>query len=186
MSFLAQLWIPIVVSAVLLFVMSSLIHMVFKWHNSDYHKLANEDAVRDAIRAGNPAPGMYVIPYCQEMKDFKTPEVQKKFVDGPVGFVTLRPNGPPTMGKALGLWFAFLLVVGVIAAYVSWKALGAASSFGSVARVVGALAFLAFAGGPLTRGIWMGQSASSVAKEVLDAVIYAAIMGATFGWLWPR
>ena len=44
MTFLAQLWMPIVLSAVLVFAASSLIHMVLKWHNADYRPLANEDA----------------------------------------------------------------------------------------------------------------------------------------------
>ena len=56
MAMLAQLWLPIVLSAVGVFVASSLIHMLFKWHNRDYRKLPNEDAVRAAINAGQPAP----------------------------------------------------------------------------------------------------------------------------------
>ncbi len=35
--------------------------MVIKWHAGDYRGFANEDAVRAAIRAGNPAPGRYVV-----------------------------------------------------------------------------------------------------------------------------
>lgn len=54
---LASLWLPIIVAAVLVFVASSLVHMVFKWHNADYLKLANEDEVRDALRESAPAPG---------------------------------------------------------------------------------------------------------------------------------
>ena len=60
MSGIAQLWLPILSTAALIFIASSLIHMVFKWHNADYKKLANEDDVRAAIRATSPAPGQYV------------------------------------------------------------------------------------------------------------------------------
>jgi len=52
-----QLWIPILLSAVCVFIASSLIHMVLKWHASDYSALPNEDEVRAAIRKGTPAPG---------------------------------------------------------------------------------------------------------------------------------
>ena len=44
---LASLWLPIVLAAVAVFVVSSLIHMVFRWHASDYRKLSNEDEVRE-------------------------------------------------------------------------------------------------------------------------------------------
>jgi hypothetical protein len=186
MNFIAQLWLPIVLSAVLVFVASSLVHMVFKWHNVDYRKLANEDAVRAAIRASNPSPGEYVLPYCTGAKDFKNPELVQKFVDGPVGFITLRPAGPPRMGGALGLWFLYVLVIGAICAYVASKALPPEASFLQVCRVVGALSFLAYAGGSVSSGIWMGKPWPSVAKDVLDAIIYAVITALTFGWLWAR
>jgi hypothetical protein len=44
MAMLASLWLPILLAAVGVFVVSSLIHMLFKWHNRDYRKLPNEDA----------------------------------------------------------------------------------------------------------------------------------------------
>jgi hypothetical protein len=97
-SFLS-LWLPILLSAVVVFVISSLIHMVFKWHASDYGRLANEDAVREAIRAGNPAPGRYVMPHCADMKDMAGETLQQKYREGPVGHMTIGPNGVPNMGK---------------------------------------------------------------------------------------
>ena len=100
---LAQLWIPIVLSAVLVFAASSLIHMVFKWHNPDYRKLANEDEVRAAIRSSSPAPGQYMIPHCIDPKEMQKAEVQQKYKDGPVGFLMLRPAGAPSMGTPLAL-----------------------------------------------------------------------------------
>src|SRR5512140_366353 len=102
---LAQLWLPVVLAAVLIFVASSLIHMVFKWHNSEYRPLSNEEAVRAAIRAGTPAPGQYAVPHVADMKDMKLPQVQQKFSEGPVAFLTVRPNGAISMGKPLVLWF---------------------------------------------------------------------------------
>src|SRR5450631_2533886 len=186
MSYIAELWIPIVLSAVLIFVASSLIHMVFKWHNSEYWKLSNEDEVRAVVRAGSPAPGQYVIPHCADMKAMGSPEMQQKFAEGPCAFLTVRASGTPKMGSALGMWFAYVLAVCLIAAYVGNKSLGEGASFFQVGRLVGALSFLSYAGGSVQYGIWMGKPWSSVAKDVLDAIIYAVIAGATFGWLWPR
>ena len=87
---LAHLWIPIVVSAVIVFVASSVIHMVLKYHNSDYRKLSNEDEVRAVLRKGQPQPGQYIIPWCSHSKDAQGAETQKKFAEGPVGVLWLR------------------------------------------------------------------------------------------------
>ncbi len=186
MDFITLLWMPIVVSAVLVFIASSLIHMVFQWHKTDYHKLANEDEARAALRAAPPA--QYMIPHCAGMKEMKTPEMTKKFQEGPIAWITVRPPGAPRMGSALGLWFAFSLAIGAIAAYIAQKTLPPmpATNFLQVCRVVGAIAFLAYAGGSVQMGIWMGKPWGSVAKDVVDGAIYAAITAVTFGWLWLR
>ena len=186
MSSLAALWLPIVVSAVLIFIASTLVHMVFKWHNSEYRTLANEDAVRAAMRAGSPAPGQYMIPYCGDHKLMRTPEFQKKFEEGPVAWLTVRPNGFPGMGGALGGWFVYTLAISAAAACIAAAGLPASASFKQVMCVAGLASFLAYAGGPIQQGIWMGKPWSAVSKEVLDAAIYAAITGVTIAWLWPR
>ncbi len=186
MTPLAQLWIPVVASAVLVFVASSVIHMLLKWHNSDYRKLPNEDAVRATIRAANAAPGQYVIPHCGGMKEMQLPESQQKFRDGPVGHLTLIAPGLPKIGPQLGLWFVFNLAIGFIAAYVAAKTLPPGATVGQVCRIVGTVAFLAYAGGSVQGGIWMGRPWASVAKDVVDGLIYGLITGAAFGWLWPR
>jgi hypothetical protein len=186
MTSIAQLWLPILVSGVLVFIASSLIHMVFKWHNAEYRPLANEDEVRAALRAGSPAPGLYVMPYCMDMKAMGTPEMTKKFEEGPVAFVTMRASGPPRMGGALVAWFVFTLGVASVAAYLAGKTLAPTADAGQVCRVVALLCFAAYGGGSITAGIWMGKPWSSVAKELLDAAIYAALTAATFAWLWPK
>jgi hypothetical protein len=190
---MAQLWIPIVLSAVLVFVASSIIHMVLKWHNSEYRKLPNEDAVGAAIRAGNAAVGQYFIPHCPDMKQMQTPEMQRKFVEGPIAFIVLRPPGPPRMGSALVQWFVYSLVVGFVGACVALNTqpaaagvLAATAAAHEAAIVTGAIAFFAYAGGALPGAIWMGKPWSAAMKELLDGIIYAVITGATFAWLWPH
>jgi len=121
------------------------------------------------------------------MKDLQAPEMQKKFAEGPIAFITVRPPGVPKMGGALGGWFAYVLAVTAIAAYVAHKALtpmGAEVSFLQVCRVVSALAFLAYGGGSVQQGIWMGKPWGSVAKDLADAAIYAAITAVVFAYLW--
>jgi hypothetical protein len=183
---LGQLWIPIVASAVGVFVMSSLIHMVFKWHNAEYRKISNEDDVRTVLRAGSLAPGQYIIPHCADMKDLQQPEMQQKFKDGPIAFMTVRPSGPPTMGPQLGQWFALNVAVALLAGYLASKSLPMGASFLQVCRVVSLVTFLAYAGGSVSHAIWMGKPWSAAAKEVLDAFLYGLVTALVFGWLWPR
>ncbi|HEX4780301.1 MAG TPA: hypothetical protein VH301_06080 [Usitatibacter sp.] len=187
MQFITELWLPIVVSAVGVFVASSLIHMVFKWHNSDYRQLPNEEEARAVLRATSAAPGMYAIPYCADMKQMGSPEMQRKYTEGPIAVITTRAPGKPNMGPMLGQWFVLNLVVAALAAYVASKTLALMpSTFLGICREVGVITFLAYAGGSVSGGIWMGKPWGSVGKEVLDAFIYGVVSALVFAWLWPQ
>jgi hypothetical protein len=183
---LGALWLPVVLSAVLVFVLSSVIHMVLKYHNRDYRKLPNEDAVRAALRAGTPEPRQYVIPYCAEMKEMESPEMRQKFIDGPVGVLNLRRPGPPTMGPMLLQWFVYTLVVSLFVGYVAAHAIPPGASYLDVFRIVGAVGFLAYAAGQVPAAIWMGKPWAVAGKEVFDGLLYGLVTAGTFGWLWPR
>lgn len=183
---LAHLWLPILLSAVLVFVVSSLIHMVLKWHASDYRALPNEEEVRAALRQASASPGQYVVPHCADMKDMGKPEQQQKYKDGPVGFIMLAPNGTPNMGKALGLWFLYAVAVAFMAGYIASRTLPVHAHYLQVFRVVGAVSFLTYGGGSVQMGIWAGKPWRSVAKDLLDGLIYGLVSAGAFGWLWPR
>jgi hypothetical protein len=183
---LGSLWLPILVSAVLVFIASSIIHMVLKYHNSDYTRLPNEDAVRAAIRAGNPPPAQYVIPYCSDMKDRDKPEMQQKYADGPVAVMNLLTPGKPNMGKYLTQWFLFIVFVSFFIAYVAAHTIQQGTPYLEVFRVVGAVGFLAYAAGQIPESIWMGKPWKVTVKGVLDGLVYALVTAGTFGWLWPR
>ncbi len=186
MTSILNLWLPILLSAVFVFIASSLIHMVFKWHNSEYLKLSNEDEVRAAIRKENPGPGQYILPYCTDMKDMGSEAMQKKYVEGPIGILYLKASGIPKMGPSLISWFLFTVVVSLFAAYIGYVALPAKTHYLTVFRVVGSAAFMAYGLGSIPGAIWMGRPWSAVLKEVMDAVIFALLTAGTFGWLWPR
>ena len=183
---LGSLWLPILVSAVLVFAVSAIIHMVLKYHNSDYTRLPNEDAVRAAIRAGNPAPAQYVMPYCSDMKDMEKPEMQQKYAEGPVAVMNLMRPGKPNMGKSLTQWFVFIVCVSFFIAYVAAHTIPAGTAYLEVFRVVGAVGFLAYAAGQMPESIWMGRPWRVTLKNVLDGLVYGLVTAGTFGWLWPR
>ncbi|MGA9334593.1 MAG: hypothetical protein WBV39_09990 [Rudaea sp.] len=182
---LVQLWLPVLMSAVAVFIASSIVHMLLKfWHMPDYHGFSNEDEVGAAMRKDNPAPGMYVLPYCR-MQDMNKPESIEKFKAGPVGFVILRPDGMPNMGKNLLLWFVFCLVVSLFCAFVAIGALDAGANSHRVFHTTALVALMAYAAGTFPMGIWWGQPWRAVIKDAVDGLIYALLTGAIFMWLWP-
>jgi hypothetical protein len=183
---LGSLWLPILLSTVLVFIVSAIIHMVLKYHNKDYTRLPNEDAVRAAIRSGNAAPAQYVVPYCSDMKDMEKPEMKQKYAEGPVAVINLMRPGVPRMGKYLIQWFIFSLVVSFFVAYVAGSAIPPGTRYLHVFRIVGATAFLAYAAGQVPAAIWMGKPWKVAWKEVFDGLVYGLVTAGTFGWLWPR
>ncbi len=186
MTALISLWLPILLSAVVVFVISSLIHMVIKWHAPDYRGFANEDAVRTAIGAGTPAPGHYVVPYCADMKQMGSEAMLKKYREGPVGHIILAPTGAPNMGKHLGLWFLWSVVVAAVAAFLATRLLGLDHNHArAAAKLVGAVTFIAYGYGTMQESIWMARSWSSSVKYLLDAALYGVGSGFVFLWLWP-
>lgn len=185
MLMLVSLWLPILLAAVAVFFTSSLVHMVFKWHNADYRKLANEDEVREVIRKGNPRPGQYVLPHCLDSKDMAKPEVQQRFVEGPVGLVLLRPSGAPQMGPHLLKWFLLALAVSAITAGLACGALDRGAGSHQVFHFFAVSTFLAYATGSVSDGIWKAQPWGAVAKDLLDALLYALVSAAIYAWLWP-
>jgi hypothetical protein len=186
MTGLHALWIPIVLSAVITFVVSSVIHMASPWHKGDYPKMPNEDAVRDALRPFAIPPGDYMVPRPASMDDMKSPAFAAKLKEGPVMVVTVMRNGMTPMGRNLGLWFVYLLAVAAFAAYVASRTLPPGAEYMHVFRVVAVTAFLGFAAALWQMFIWYQRAWNITIKATIDGVIYACLTAGTFGWLWPR
>jgi hypothetical protein len=186
MTGLGSLWLPILLSAVIVFVASSIIHMASPWHKSDYPKVPNEDKVMDALRPFAIPPGDYMIPRSASQKDMQSPEFADKLKKGPVMIVTVLPNGPRGMGKYLAQWFLYCIVVGFLAAYVAGRALPMGTEYLQVFRFVGATAFIGYSVALWQTSIWYHRSWVTTLKVTVDGLIYALLTAGTFGWLWPR
>ncbi len=180
-----SLWLPVIVSTVAVFVLSSVSHMLLKHHKHDYKGLPNEDAVAEVVRKGGPAPGVYFIPYCPDPAQMKDPAVQKKYVDGPVALLTLVRNGPPALGKHLSQWVLFCLLVSFTAAYVARHALSSSTDGLTVMRITGTLAFTGYAYGYFQDSIWKGIPWATSLRGIADAAVYAVATGLVFRLLWP-
>lgn len=186
MTPLTSLWLPILVSAIFVFIASSIIHMFLKWHDSDYHSVPDEAAFGDAVRPFAIPPGDYMIPRPKSMDEMKSPEFAEKMCNGPVMMFTVMRNGEMSMGRSLGLWFAYLVVVGVLVAYVAGRALPPAAHYLEVFRFAGATAFIAYSVALWQMWIWYHRSLGTTLRNTLDSLIYALLTAGTFGWLWPK
>lgn len=185
MGSILSLWLPIILSAVLVFVASSIIHMVLPYHRTDFGKVPSEDDVMGALRKFDIRPGDYAMPCAGSPKGMGTPEFIDKATKGPVAFLTVMPSGPPKMGKNLIQWFVYALVVGIIAAYVTGRALGPGADYLAVFRFAGCAAFVAYAVGLWQDSIWYGRVWSTTLKNTFDGLVYALLTAGVFGWLWP-
>jgi len=182
----SALLLPALISAVLVFIASSLIHMVIRWHKAEYQTLPNEDEVRVAINKSKPVPGKYVMPFCKDGKEMATPEMQRKYNEGPNVVMYVRENGPVQLGPFLGKWFAYSLVVSLLAGYVAHVSLPPGTEYLKVFQVVGAAAWLAYAWAIPSDSIWIGKRWSSTFVYMIDGLIYAALTAGAFAWMWPE
>lgn len=180
-----SLWLPILLSAVFVFVLSAVIHMALPWHKNDFKKMPDEDKIRTALRPFDVPPGDYMMPMCAQSQ-MNSPDYKAKLEEGPNQIVTVLPKGPMSMGPTFVRWFVYLLFVGFFTSYVAYHSLPANAHYLGVFRIVGAVAFLAHAAALWPQSIWFRRSWSTTVKSTIDGLVYALVTAGTFAWLWPR
>lgn len=180
-----SLWLQVVVATVVVFVLSSLAHMVLKHHRADTKQLPDENGVSAALRKAGAAPGLYMLPYCSDHAQFKDPAFAKRFEEGPVAIVTVFKTGPPNMAKHLTLWFGFCFLVSFFAAYIARHTLTPGAEGTRVLQITGAVAFAAYGFGYFQDSIWKGVPWSNSIRGMIDSLVYALATGAVFCYMWP-
>lgn len=183
---IVSLWLPILASAVAVFIASSLVHMALPWHKTDYRALPDEDRALESLRQLQLEDGNYHAPHAVSASNMKDPAFRQKLQQGPLVFLFIRRGGSVNMGSMMGLWFAYALLVAVLSAYLCSRTLAVGASYLSVFRVAGFATFLAYAGAQPIDSIWFFRNWSTTLKNVVDGLIYALLTGGVFGWLWPR
>jgi len=183
---LSALWLPILLSSVIVFVVSSIIHTVLPWHKNDYRRLPNEDKVLDALRPFGIAPGDYLAPKPESAQEMRSAAFLEKRARGPVIAVTVFPNGPASMAPMLVQWFLYSVVIGALAGYVTGRALPAGSDYLRVFRFAGTTAFIAYSVALWQASIWFRRSWGTTIRGTIDGLLYGLLTAGTFGWLWPH
>ena len=182
---IASLLVPTLIAAVAVFVVSAVIHMLLPWHRTDYRRVPNEDGLMDAMRPFALTPGDYMLPCPSGPAAVKDPSFVAKLERGPKAFMTVMPAGVPGMGKQLAQWFAYCFLVGFFAAYVASRALAPAADAMNVFRFTATIAFIGYVVANWQNSIWYLRPWTTSFKNTVDGLVYAALTGAAFAWLWP-
>ena len=182
---LFDLWLPILLSTVAVFILHVLVWTALPHHKSDFKKLPDEDGTITAMRGRPPDPGAYMMPLAWTHADVRNPDIARKLSQGPGGFVTIVPSGMPTVGKKFGQIFVFFLVISVLVAYVTETAFAAGQPGMDVFRISATVAAMGHGTGVVTAAVYFGTPWSNTGKHVIDAVLYGIATGAIFAAMWP-
>lgn len=179
-----SLWGPILVSAVLVFVASSISQAVL--HGADFRKLPEETEVMDALRRAGVARGDYLFPRPADRKELASAAFREKYRKGPVGLLTVLPGGDPPIARTFLLWFLYCVGVSAFAGFLASRALPAGSGRRAVFVLVAVAAFGGHVLALWPASIWFGKAWSTALKYSLDGLVYGILTGGAFAMLWPK
>src|SRR5436190_4111998 len=179
------LWLPVVASTVVVFILSSVMHAVLKYHKKDFAQFPDEDALAQAVAKQNLAPGQYMAPFCGDGSKFKDPAFQERWMKGPNFLLVMGPSGKLTMGKSLGQWALNCFIVSFMTAYVARHAHLEGAAAIEIARITGTVAIMGYTLATMTESIWKWRPWSSTFLVLMDGVIYGLGTAACFALLWP-
>ena len=182
---LTALWLPILLTGVVVFMVSAMIWMVMPHHKNDFARADDEDALMDAVRDSAGGPGMYMFPWAPDSEQ-SSEGYRERLAAGPVGILRVRdPAAVIDMKPAMAKSILLHLVVAVFVAYLAASTLEVGASYLSVFRVAGTAAFMAHGFIGFQESIWFGLPGKVAFKHACDGLVYALLAGGIFGWLWP-
>lgn len=182
---ISSLWLAILLAALCVFLASVLVWMVLPHHTSDFRPLPDEASTASALRAQQLAPGMYAFPQVADRGRLAEPAVADRFRKGPVGFVTILPNGVPALSRRLLQALGYHVLVAAMVAFVLTRSLRPGAGFQTVFRVAATVAWMTHSFGAVQDAIWLGKPRAHVWKGLADGLLYGLLTGWVFAWQWP-
>ena len=182
MEFLVELWLPILVGTVVLFILSFLFWAVLPHHFGDHGKVPNEEAFLDFIRTQDIPTGNYIFPHSASPADQGKKEFVDKYTAGPRGLLDVydMPNMPVNMAKTI----SYFLITAITIAYITHVACpptAESTDFMRVFRIAGTVGVLTYATSCVLHRVWFTKR---IWTEVLDGTIYGVVLGLIFASLW--
>lgn len=182
---LTELWLPILLSAVLVFFVSAIFNTVLPHHRNDFRSVPPESGIRESLLLADLPPGQYAIPRPESRSDLASPEFRQMMEEGPVVHLRVRRSGLPKMGGALTAWFLASLFISALAAYVAGAAVGPGGEYRDVFRFTSTTAAAAYIIGGWQESIWYAKPWLNTIRGSIDGFVYALLTAGVFGWLWP-
>lgn len=181
---LAELWLVVLVSAVAVFVVSSILWMALPHHKADIRFLPDQPAFDAALSGLDIPPGLYMFPNCSNSAEMKTEAFKQRWAAGPWGTITIAPR-QPNFARNLLLTFLTFLVGSFLVAYLASFSLSPLTSDHTVFRFAFTAAFLGYVIGGLPSAFFLGKPTRFILTDALDSTIYALTTALVFMLLWP-
>ncbi len=186
MTPMLDLWLPVVLGAVLVFAAGAVLWMCIPgWHNPDMKVLPDEAAFTADLKKHSLSPGRYMWPNCNTGAEMQSDEFKARWESGPWGVLSV-PAGKPNFAKNLGITFAFNLAVCAATAFLASKTFGAGAAYWDVFAFTGIASGLAFATMGLPHSVYNLTPRRGMITNLVDGVIYALLVAGTFAGLWPE
>ena len=182
---LMDLWLPIVLSAAAVWVASALAWMLLPHHRKDFKGLPNEDALMNAVRSQNIAPGLYGFPDMHDCDKMKDPAFKAKMEAGPMGTLHVWPPGFKMGGKMFAS-FVFYVVVSALVALLGAITLHHGEDYHRVFHVTVLAAVMGYCLAGIPNAIWFNTPPRNVAMNLIDGIVYGVITAAIFTAMWPK
>lgn len=185
---LANLWLPILVSAAAVWIASAIAWIVMPHHKGEHKPFPDEDAVLAAIRGQNVPPGIYAFPDWDPSKS-KDPAFIAKMTAGAMGMVHVWPANamdPKTMGGKMIMTFSYCIIVSALLAYLGTMALPKGVEFMHVFRFIGTAGIMSYTLSRIPIDICFNTPRRNMIAAMIDGIAFGLITGAVFGWLWPH
>jgi len=180
-----DLWLPVLIGAVAVFIASSIIWMALPYHKADIRFLPDERAFDEAIKPLDIAPGLYMFPNCASASEMKSDAFKERFERGPWGIITIMP-AKPNFGLNMLKTFLSYLVICTLIAYVAGSTIPAGAEYLHVFRVCGACGLLGFCTGGLAGDFFLGKPTRFVITGLIDGVMFTLILAGVFASMWPQ
>src|SRR5258706_16350190 len=126
---ITELWLPIVVAGVLVFMVSALLHMAFTYHDRDFAPLPDEAALLTVLKAQQIGTGNYCAPRPANRADSRSETFRQKQQTAPMIMMNVLAAGRFNMGRTMLQWFSYCIVVSLLVAYVAGHALGTGAGY---------------------------------------------------------
>ena len=185
MEFLLALWLPILLSAGAVWILSNLAWIALPHHRNDFVRLPDEDAFAEFVRRSHIPPGNYLFPDFRGREAMQSEKVAQAIEHGPVGHLSVWRT-PLTMGSRLVGTLVVHLVVSTLIAYLTRVALPGAEPFARVFQIAATAGVLAYCFSSIPNALWFGAYPRAIVAAFVDGIVYGLITGVLFAWNWPH